>query len=493
MMIKIYFLVNTVPLYFCFVMTSVTQNQAAVALDLSIVRYSRVWEDHALLLGGLKVAPTDVVLSIASSGDNVLNILLAGAKKVIAFDMSPAQIAFCHLKIAAARSLTLHADFVWFLGLVEARGNGGGGVGMDSGSNAEDGGSGGGSGARMQVYREVIRPVLMAAGNDNGIKHNGHNSAAGGGGGGGGGSGSSGGEAAAYWDERASLINAGIAKCGRLYQYFKQYRDGGARPPQEMVENIRQAGTLEARAAAFDAAFPLGGEAELAFKAFFGRENQAKHGRSDAQMRYVEEKENGEEEEEEEASSSRRRHRPAGIGAQSVADWLFSRFKEEALRPRSDSRGGNPYLDLLFYDDEVVDLDAKGAVPYLRPGNYGRLRELLAGGGSSTTTTTVELRMTTLEALCDELPAGSVNGFNLSDIFEYMDPDACDAVFRGLHRLAAPGARIAYWNLYLDRQPSPALSPGMWAPVLEADALYPGRHFAYSAFRVDERREASLL
>ena len=469
-------------------MSAHTSNQAAAALDLSVVRYSRVWEDHALLLGGLRVAPTDVVLSIASAGDNVLNILLAGAKKVIAFDMSPAQIAFCRLKIAAVQALAQHADFVWFLGLVEARGcKEEESVDIDEGSgNDRRNGR-----TRMDVYWDVIRPVLVAAGGDERTDCGNDAARAAREGKGG-----VGGVAAAdYWDSRAPIINAGIAKCGRLEQYFKQYRDGGARPPQEVVDGIRRAGSPEAREAAFDSAFPRGGEAELAFKAFFGRENQAKHGRSDAQMRYVREEdkegdEEGDEEKELRKQESKSRHRPAGIGSRSIADWLFSQFKEEALRPRSDSRGGNPYLDLLFYSDEVENLDADGSVPYLRPGNYDRLRELLAGDVSGSR---VELRTTTLEALCDELPAGSVNGFNLSDIFEYMDPDACDAVFRRLYRLGAPGARVVYWNLYLDRQPSPSLSPAMWAPVLEADALYPGRHFAYSAFRVDVRREADSL
>eukprot|EP00946_MAST-07B_sp_MAST-7B-sp1_P003796 g3796.t1 len=436
-------------------------NQAARALDLSVVRYSRVWEDHALLIEGLRVTPdTGVVLSIASSGDNVLNLLLAGAQKVIAFDMSPAQIAFCRLKFAAVRALTGHSDFVWFLGMVEQRA----GKSLESSAHSREG-----CDSRVQVYRDVIRPVLIAA--DDGK--------------------SSGGDAAAaYWDEREELISAGIAKCGRLEQYFKQYRDSGARPPQNVVDKIRQAGSLEARTAAFDAAFPKGGKAELAFKDFFGRENQAKHGRSDAQLRYVGAdggvERGGGGAHKRSSSGCARRRRAGGIGNASIADWLFSQFRDEALRPRSDCRGGNPYLDLLFYTEEVDNLDADGAVPYLRPGNYEKLRELLNTGNGDKR---VELRTTTLEVLCDELPQGSINCFNLSDIFEYMDQAATDRVFRQLHRVGAPGALVAYWNLYLDRQPSAALSPGMWIPVLDADALYPGRHFAYSAFRVDLRKD----
>ena len=117
------------------VVTAPPENHAARVLDLSVIRYSRVWEDYELLLGGLGPirAGRDVVLSIASSGDNVLNLLLAGPPKaIIAFDMSPAQIAFCRLKIAAARALPRHHDFVWFLGIVNYRGN------IDDGKTSEE-------------------------------------------------------------------------------------------------------------------------------------------------------------------------------------------------------------------------------------------------------------------------------------------------------------------------------------------------------------------
>ena len=437
------------------------ENEAARSLDLNVVRYSRVWEDYKLLLGGLRVRRgQDVILSIASSGDNVLNLLLEEPKKILAFDMSPAQIAFCKLKLAAVLALRHHQDFVWFLGMENKKQ-----AGPDSQTSER---------SRIQVYRDVVRPVLLESGSF------GSEDPA---------------DAASYWDAHEHFVEAGVCKCGRLEQYFKAYRDNGFRPPQDLVNAIRRAGTHEQRLAAFDTAFPRGGKHEAAFKSYFGYENQASHGRSEAQMKYVSGEQRGAKNLCSGAGEERGvdivganghpLRRVAGIGAQSVGDWLFAKFKEEILKPRSDYRGGNPYLDLLFYTDEVEDLDARGSIPYLRSSNYTRLRELLGRTGDDAI---VELHTTTFETLCDILPRASVDKFNLSDIFEYMDSESCDALFRRMHKVAAPGALVAYWNLYLDRQPSPSISPSLWAPVSEGDDLYPGRHFAYSAFRVDEKQ-----
>ena len=40
------------------------QSEVASALDLSIIRYSHVWEDHRVLARGLDVHSSDVVLCI---------------------------------------------------------------------------------------------------------------------------------------------------------------------------------------------------------------------------------------------------------------------------------------------------------------------------------------------------------------------------------------------------------------------------------------------
>lgn len=52
---------------------------------------------------------------LCSAGDNTLNLLLAGPKKIVAVDLSPAQNAVLELKIAAIKNLT-YDDYLLILG-----------------------------------------------------------------------------------------------------------------------------------------------------------------------------------------------------------------------------------------------------------------------------------------------------------------------------------------------------------------------------------------
>ena len=72
-------------------------------------------------------------------------------------------------------------------------------------------------------------------------------------------------------------MDAGIAKCGRLEQYFKRYRECGARPPQAAVDKIRQAGTLTERAAAHRCDDGGDGGASAAWAGRLGHAPTARH------------------------------------------------------------------------------------------------------------------------------------------------------------------------------------------------------------------------
>ena len=45
-------------------MSAKVESEVAKKLDLSVLRYSRVWEDHRVLSRALQLKPEDVVLSI---------------------------------------------------------------------------------------------------------------------------------------------------------------------------------------------------------------------------------------------------------------------------------------------------------------------------------------------------------------------------------------------------------------------------------------------
>jgi S-adenosylmethionine-diacylglycerol 3-amino-3-carboxypropyl transferase len=81
----------------------------------SRVAFSQCWQDADVLLEALQVDGTDTCLSAASAGDNTLALVGAGASRVIAADLSPAQIACLELRVSAYRNLR-HAEFLELLG-----------------------------------------------------------------------------------------------------------------------------------------------------------------------------------------------------------------------------------------------------------------------------------------------------------------------------------------------------------------------------------------
>ncbi len=51
-----------------------------------------------------------------------------------------------------------------------------------------------------------------------------------------------------------------------------------------------------------------------------------------------------------------------------------------------------------------------------------------------------------------EEAGGRFDGFNLSDIFEYMSVAEAERAYRALLERAAPGARLVYWNMLAPRR-----------------------------------------
>jgi S-adenosylmethionine-diacylglycerol 3-amino-3-carboxypropyl transferase len=89
--------------------------EIAERVDFSRVRYGQCWEDADVLLEGLDIGPDHVCLSIASAGDNVLAMLSRGPKRVVALDLSRAQLACLELRVAAYRVLT-HGELLELMG-----------------------------------------------------------------------------------------------------------------------------------------------------------------------------------------------------------------------------------------------------------------------------------------------------------------------------------------------------------------------------------------
>lgn len=84
---------------------------------------------------------------------------------------------------------------------------------------------------------------------------------------------------------------------------------------------------------------------------------------------------------------------------------------------------------------------------------------------------------------------GTFHAFNLSDIFEYMNPAEFQAVAEELLRYCAPGGCLAYWNMLVPRRISAIFPDRMeYLAELSEALLLEDRAFFYQAFHVDRYR-----
>lgn len=140
-------------------------SEISATADFTGIRYAQVWEDADVLLKALRVAPGETCLSIASAGDNALALIAQNPSKVVALDLSQAQIACLELRVAAFRTLQ-HSELLTLVGSTE--------------------------GPRRELYRRC-RPVLGDWTRD-------------------------------FWDARPTEVEAGIGTAGRFERYFTLFR-----------------------------------------------------------------------------------------------------------------------------------------------------------------------------------------------------------------------------------------------------------------------------
>jgi S-adenosylmethionine-diacylglycerol 3-amino-3-carboxypropyl transferase len=87
-----------------------------------------------------------------------------------------------------------------------------------------------------------------------------------------------------------------------------------------------------------------------------------------------------------------------------------------------------------------------------------------------------------------ELRAGEgFDGFNLSDIFEYLDEETSSQIYSRLLKEARPGARFAYWNMLVPRRcPARHVSMVTSLDELAAELFRDDLAFFYTNFILEE-------
>lgn len=252
------------------------------------------------------------------------------------------------------------------------------------------------------------------------------------------------GRAREFWRERLAEVADGVIHHGRFEGYFRLFR-------QRVLPLIHRQKTVlalldekdEAARREFYRRTWNNLRWRLLFRIFFGRFAMGRLGRDPEFFRYVE---------------------------GSVAERLLART-EYALTVLPGS--ANPYMEYI-----LTGSFRRALPPYLRPEVFPDLKKSLD-------------RLTLVEGPIQEAAEAhrgeGFDGFNLSDIFEYLDEPTSAAVYGRLLETARPRARFAYWNMLVPRRLAAAWPGRVRSLEAEARELFArDRAFFYSAFILEE-------
>jgi S-adenosylmethionine-diacylglycerol 3-amino-3-carboxypropyl transferase len=360
-------------------------SEIATRADFEGIRYAQCWEDADVLLQALDVRPDHVCLSIASAGDNALALLSRSPRRVIALDLSAAQLACLELRVAAYRSLS-HAELLGLIGSVI-------------------------SDRRPSLYR-TCRSQLSDP-------------------------------ARSFWDAHPNEIKHGIGGAGKFERYFAKFR-ALVMPlvhSRRQVRKLLQGGGREERYGFYRREWDTW-RWRLMFHVFFSRFVMGRLGRDPSFFRYVQ---------------------------GSVADRILERTRH-ALTELNPAE--NPYLQWILAGRHTT------ALPFaLRPENFEAIRANLDR---------LEWHAVALEDYLDAQDKRTFDGYNLSDIFEYMSEENYHRLLGKLVARGRPGGRLAYWNMLAPRVRPEALA-GQLQPLSDlAGKLHQAdKAFFYSRFVVE--------
>lgn len=152
----------------------------------------------------------------------------------------------------------------------------------------------------------------------------------------------------------------------------------------------------------------------------------------------------------------------------SVAQHVARRIKHAAV---ACDPSENPYLHWILKGTHGDALP----MPW-RAEHYATIRDRLDR---------LDIRQGALEAFIDD--GDKADGFNLSDIFEYMSPDVFAQVYGQILSAANAKARLVYWNMMAPRRLPPAFADKMRTVTDQEDQLKAqDKAFFYSDFVIEE-------
>lgn len=247
-----------------------------------------------------------------------------------------------------------------------------------------------------------------------------------------------------YWDQHAAAITHGFIHAGKFENYFRLFR----RRIMPLIHRRRtldallEHKTLDARRMFFRSRWDVWRWRWL-FKVFFSRFVMGRLGRDPAFFEHVE-----------------------GDVAQRIMG--RTEYALTALDPSA-----NPYLTYILkgnFGDCMPD--------YLNPVPYEAIKANIDN---------LHVVHGAIDSVAYQYGPDAFDGFNLSDIFEYLSLEQCQHVYGHLLGSARRGARFAYWNMLVPRSCPEAFSGEVTALAAEADTLFKkDRAFFYSRFVLEE-------
>ncbi len=249
---------------------------------------------------------------------------------------------------------------------------------------------------------------------------------------------------ARYCRENVHLIEAGINHAGKFEDYFRLFRQTllPLIHDRRTVEQLCAPRSLEARRTFYLEVWNTWRWRAL-FSMFFSRKVMGNAGRDPALFKYVE----GD-------CSSR----------------ILGRVRHGLTEVAPES---NPYLQWILFGEHRKDV-----LPHaLREENFQAIRDNLSK---------LEWHCQTIEEYLATNPATRVDCYNLSDIFEYMSEAEYGELLDILIGASADGARMAYWNMLVDRRATASYGGQITTDEQKAQELLAAdKAFFYSAFRLE--------
>jgi S-adenosylmethionine-diacylglycerol 3-amino-3-carboxypropyl transferase len=361
------------------------------------VRYAQLWEDADVLCEALGDRRRDVLVSIASAGDNALAMLTLDPREVIAVDMSKAQTACVRFRKTAWPILD-HEDLLMVMGFGPKW----------TGS------------LLTPPYRRrgaIFDRVLQECDP----------------------------ETAGFWEGlRSEVLMHGVGAVGKFERYFDTFRRlilplthsradvAAIFEPRSREERER---FLERRWNNL--------RWRLLLRVFFSKTAMGALGRDPAFFDHVE-----------------------GSLPEHVARGIRRAFVDQ-------DPVANPYLRWIMTGNHGPRLPLA-----FRPENHRMIQERID-------------RLRVVDGTIEDLATDGVvaDGWNLSDIFEYMSPDGFERTYGGILDASAPDARLVYWNMMVPRSlPSAHAARAVARTDVSAPLALKDQAFFYSALHVDDMR-----